>query len=356
MKILFTISSLRSGGAERVLSTLANSLSDKHTVVIVKSDNKDPFYEIDENITIDSLDLYKSSKNVIKKALHNLTVLSSIRNSIKEHNPDIVISFMTRTNIYVLLSTMFLNKKIIISERTNYDAIKSKLWKFLRDSIYPLSNGMVVLSQYDYDKYHFVKNKKIIFNPLFVDNTKTENRAKEKVILAVGSLFEGKAFDILIESLSKIDKQLLSEWKVYIIGEGDKKEELENLIKSLNLDQTVILLGLKKNIEEYYKEASIFVSTSRIEGFPNALSEALSFGCASVATDCITGPSELVDNEKNGFLVKVDDVDMISKKLKLLMQNETLREEFSKKSIELSKKYKSENIVKEWEEYINEIV
>ena len=195
---------------------------------------------------------------------------------------------------------------------------------------------------------------KIFFN--FVNNSKIQDMQKEKIILAVGSIVPGKAFDILIESLSRVDKSLLENWKVYILGEGDKKESLEIMVEELQLSSTIKFLGLKKNIEDYYKKASIFVSTSRAEGFPNALSEALSLGCATIATDCITGPSELIKNEENGFLVEVDNVNQISEKLKILIKDKNLRDDFSKKSIEMSKKYKTENIVIEWEKYFDEII
>ena len=356
MKILFTISSLRSGGAERVLTTLANSLSINNEVIIVKLDNKGAFYTVKKNIVIESLDLYNVGESILKKVFHNVVIALSIRKSIEYYNPDIIVSFMDRTNIYTLLATRFLDKKIIISERTNYDFIKSKLWKAVRNLVYPLSNGMVVLSKYDYDKYYFVKNKKIIFNPLFLDNSKIEGIEKEKIILAVGSIVPGKAFDILIKSLNKVDKSLLEGWKVYIIGDGVERESLEMMVEELQLKSTIKFLGLKKNIEDYYKKASVFMSTSRAEGFPNALSEALSLGCASIATDCITGPSELIKSGVNGFLVEVDNVDQIKNKLEILIKDKSLRDTFSRRSIEMSKKYNVESIVKEWEVYINEII
>ncbi len=356
MKILFVISSLHMGGAERVLSTLANHLSFNHDVVIVKLDNKEVFYEINEKITVESLDLEKANNSFLKKIAHNFTLLYSIRKNVKKYNPDIIISFMDRTNINTLLATMFLKNKVIISERTNYDAQKNKLLRALRSIIYPFSNGMVVLSQYDYDKYHNVKNKKIIFNPLFINTNTDTILEKEKLIISVGRLIEGKAFDVLLKALNTIDKALLNDWKVYIIGEGKERQKLEFMVNDFGLKKTVEFIGPKKNIVDYYKKASIFVSTSRAEGFPNSLSEALSLGCASIATDCISGPSELIKNAENGFLVEVDNVDEIRNKLELLIKDESLRNTFSKKSIEMSKKYNVENIVREWEKYIEEII
>ncbi|RLA74316.1 MAG: glycosyltransferase family 4 protein [Epsilonproteobacteria bacterium] len=356
MKILFIISSLGLGGAERVLSTLANHLSLNHEVLILKLDNEEPFYKISNDVTIESLDLEKSNNSILKKIVHNFTLLSSIRKSIKKYDSDIIISFMDRTNINTLLATRFLGKKLIISERTNFDAQKNKILRKLRNITYPYTDGMVVLSQYDYNKYYNVKNKKIIFNPLFVNADIDSMITKEKVIISVGRIIESKAFDILLNALVKIDSKLLQDWKVYIIGDGRERQKLESMVVDFDLVNTVEFLGVKKNVVNYYKKASIFISTSRSEGFPNTLSEALSLGCASIATDCISGPSELIKNEDNGFLVEVDNIDQIKDKLELLMKDKTLRDTFSRRSIEMSKKYKIDNIVKEWEEYINEII
>jgi len=128
------------------------------------------------------------------------------------------------------------------------------------------------------------------------------------------------------------------------------------LSKKLRLDRIVSFEGRKKEVVNYYRKASIFISTSRAEGFPNALLEAMSMGCACVATDCLTGPSEMIENCKNGFLVEVDNVENIKEKLELLLKNESLRNEFSTRAIEKSKKYDIDSIISKWEVYIEKII
>lgn len=355
MRIMFIISSLNSGGAERVLSTIANSLSKKYEVIIIKTDVDQPFYDLDSNIILESLDFRRMHRNIFNKILNSYVIIKSFRNVIKKHNPDIVISFLDKTNIYALLATRYLKQKIIISERINHEYLKNKFWRFLRRIIYPYTDGMVVLSKYDYNKYSYVQNKRIIFNPLFVNEKTNTVIKKEKIILAVGRLVKDKGFDILLDALSLVKKDLLKGWNVYIIGDGKERKHLEMKSDKLKLNSIVTFLGNKKDIIDYYQRASIFVSTSRAEGFPNALSEALSLGCASIATDCLTGPSELIQDNLNGFLIQVDDVKTISLKIELLIKDEKLRIDFSTKGVELSQQYKTENIVLEWEHYINEI-
>jgi GalNAc-alpha-(1->4)-GalNAc-alpha-(1->3)-diNAcBac-PP-undecaprenol alpha-1,4-N-acetyl-D-galactosaminyltransferase len=352
VKILFTIASLNSGGAERVLTTLANELSKKHEVIILKSDDEDPFYEINKSIVLESLCMNKINSSLIKKMMHNFSIIKVMRKSIRKHKPDVVISFMDRTNIYTVLATRFLDTKLIISERINYEYLKSKPWRVLRRMIYPFTDGMVVLSQYDFDKYSYVKDKKIIFNPLFIKNSKIDLTQKENIILSIGRLVDDKGFDVLLNALSLIDTKLLENWKILIVGDGEKKDDLERLSQNLGLGEKVKFLGKRKDVEELYKSSSIFVSTSRAEGFPNALSEALSLGCACVATDCLTGPSELIEDGKNGFLVEVDDVKEVKNRLKILLEDKKLRSDFANQGVKMSKKYGVVNIVNEWELYI----
>lgn len=354
MKILFTITSLNSG-AERVLTTLANVLCERHEVIIIKSDDDEPFYSLDDKVVLESLCMNKINSSIIKKLSHNFNIVKVMRKSIRKHKPDIVISFMDGTNIYTILATRFLDTKLIISERINYEYLKSKPWRIIRRLVYPFTDGMVVLSKYDFDKYSYVNDKKIIFNPLFVGNSKIDLTQKENIILSVGRLVDDKGFDLLLNALSLIDTKLLNNWKVLIVGDGVRKEDLVRLSKNLGLDEKVEFLGKRKDIEELYKRSSIFVSTSRAEGFPNALSEALSFGCACVATDCLTGPSELIEDGRNGILVEVDDKHEVVKKLSLLIEEEALRDEISNNAKASSKRYELNSIVNKWEEYLDEI-
>jgi len=358
MKILFTISSLNAGGAERVLSTLANYWSHNgHTVIVIKMDDKDSFYNIDSRITLISLGMFKKNLQVSKKIIHNIVIVKTLAYHIKKHCPDIVISFMDRANIYTTLASISTNRKTIISERTNCNGLSSKLWRFLRRIVYPYANGLVVLSDFDFKHYHYVSNKRIIYNPVRTrTNTKTANivniAKKEKIIMAVGRLEKVRCFDILLYSIFFINKKFLRGWKVLIVGDGNEKNYLNQLLQKLSLHDIVQLIGTIKDIERYYSKASIYVSTSRSEGFPNALAEAMSYGCACVATDCLTGPSELIEDRVNGFLTEVNNIFDIRNKLELLLVNERLRKSLGYAAIESVKKYNLESIAKEWEDFI----
>ncbi len=345
MRVLFVISSLTSGGAERVLTRLANYWISKGwsvTILAILSHDKD-FYILNKQIEVISLDI--RYKNFI---FNNLWYLYGIRNTIKKGDFNVVISFLSIINILTLISSIGLKIPVIISERNNFYALRSKFWRILRRLIYPLADNLVVLSKYDYNKYTFVNKKKIIFNPLSnLIDVKLED--KEKIILAVGSLTKQKGYNRFFKALSLID---LKDWKVLIIGEGPKENELNSILNELNLSDKVKLIGRRKDINEFYKKASIFVLSSFWEGFPNVLSEAMGMGVACVSFDCITGPSNIIEDEFNGFLVEQNNIDMLSKKISLLIDNIELREKFFYNGLKIRDRLNIEKIVCDWEDII----
>jgi len=350
MKITFVISSLGSGGAERVLSTLANRFINKYDVSIILLSNDDSFYKLDKNISIINANLFKPSRSIFQKIFNNLKRVITLKKIIKKENPDIVISFMTQTNIISIFATKLLNKKIIISERINYDFLQSSFWKILRKMSYNYANALVVQSNYDKDKYSFHNKCKVILNPLQLKQL--ELIQKQNIILAVGRLDSQKGFDRLLIIYSR----LKTTWKLYIAGEGVERLHLESLIKKYNLQERVILLGKIKNIDEYYHKASIFTLTSRMEGFPNVLAEAMGYGCACVAFDCLTGPSDMIEDNLNGFLVENNNIGEFTKKLQLLIDDKEKRDLFAKEAIKIQDKLSVDKIVKEWEDLIKEVI
>lgn len=350
MKILFVISSLTSGGAERVLTTLANYwASKKMDVCIYTPSSQDVFYALNENIKL--LSTPKRIKNPVLNFFHTLY---NIRQAIKTEQPDIVISFMDRVNIFTLIASIGLKSPVIISERNYYDNLKIKHWKFLRRATFPLSDGMVVLSHYDYEKYSFVKNKRIILNPLdtySLPSVKLED--KENLLIAVGSLTKQKGFDMLIKALSGID---LTNWKCYIIGEGPERAVLTSLIEYHNLTENVLLIGKKNNIYDYFTKASIFVLSSRYEGYPNVLAEAMAHGCSCVAFDCLTGPSEIISDGQNGYLVEANNIDKLREIIVKVLASPNIRTDFFETALQIRETNCIEKIAHEWESYIETII
>ena len=176
---------------------------------------------------------------------------------------------------------------------------------------------------------------------------------KENIILYVARLDKNKAQDTLLKAFSKIDNK---DWKLVLVGDGNKRKEYEQLANKLNIIDSVIFTGKINNPEYYYNRAKIFAFTSKSEGFPNALIEALSFGLPCVSTNCPSGPSELIDDGNNGFLIPVGDSKALQNKLNLLIEDDKLRNNLSKKANLKGKEFHIDNVCLKWERLISKLI
>lgn len=345
MKILFVIHGLRSGGAERVLIMLANYLvTVGYQVSILLFTKEEPFYNIHSSVKLIQIEHIADNKGLPKKLKFIFTRVNLLRMTFKNENPDLVISFMTMMNIYSIVAAKLARKKIIVSEHTNYTVYAKSLSGFIRKLVYPFADFVVVLTNYDKEQYTFVKNVHVINNPLVLSNNHT-NCVREKIVLGVGTLMPLKGFDMLIKAFSKLEE---NEWKLIILGEGPQREELQNLIDELNLGDKVSLPGITKDVERYYKKASIFVLSSRTEGFPGVLCEAIGYGCASIAFDCLTGPSDIIEHNVNGILVDPENVNKLSQEIQKLIDDPKYRSSLSANSQELTSLLDIKTISNEW--------
>ena len=211
------------------------------------------------------------------------------------------------------------------------------MWKKLRDLFYPYANWLVVQTEDTKKFYHDklnIKRQTVISNPISTDFkvemvTASKQSSKENIILNVGRLHPQKAQDVLIKAFSKTNN---NDWQLYLVGEGERRKDLESLISTLNLQKKVHLVGRIEEIQKIYDRAKIFAFSSIYEGFPNALIEAMYFGLACVSTNCPTGPSELIDDGENGYLINVNDTTALTDKLNILMESEELRISFGQKA------------------------
>ena len=353
MKIAFIISSLDSGGAERVLSLMANYWAQKnYRIIILTLGNSKPFYPLVDGVQIEQLSLLKNSVSVFNAIANNIGRIKVIVKRLIKIDPDIVISFMTETNIISTIGCRIINKPIIIAERINYDFLASRVWASLRKLVYRFSNALIVQTRYDQEKYQCFANTSVINNPLNTEKI-FPNSGEEKNILAVGRLNRQKGFDRLIKAFSHLDRK---DWKLTIIGEGDERKNLEKLINNLGLKDSIRMPGTTKTIEHWYQKSSIFVLSSRMEGFPNVLCEAMAYGCACVSFDCIAGPNEIITDKKDGYLVKNGDIHALSARMGFLIKNAEERRRIGKEAMKISGRLNIDSIMGQWEKIIERIL
>jgi len=359
-KIAFVLGSLTSGGAERVVTTLSNSFIKKYDVTIITFKKSEPFYELHDSINLVScIDDIAPSKTLLHSLLLNFRLLRALISLLKKNKIDLVIGFITMANVLTIISAKILKIPCIVSERNNpYIDATPTFWKFCRKYTYPLTDFLIVQTNLIKKFYsELVKNDKIevVPNPISPDlsSKRVVNSKKKKIILNVGKLHDQKNHELLIKAFNDIDH---GDWKLHIVGEGENRPILENLINDLGLDAKVFLLGRKNNIQDHYNSAKVFAFTSNYEGFPNALIEAMHFGLPCVSTDCPTGPSELIQDGENGFLVPVDDQEQLSKRLQMLIDDTELQKQFSSGAMDATKDYNASIVTHKWEQTIAKVL
>ncbi len=335
MKLFLIIPSLGSGGAERVLTTLANNWAKRKQVqltMVVLSDSED-FYTLDEKIQIHRLG-YKGGGDFLEKLVRAKTTVSKLRSLIKENDPNCILSFLTECNIVTLLASRNIKNKVFVSERDSPNANTPKIYKFLRKKLYNNANGIIVQSR-DYQNFISKIVPKVpvvvIQNP--IREIKRYDVQKEKVILNVGRLINEKGQKYLLEAFSRLSNH--TDWKLVILGDGYLRDSLIEEANRLGISNQVSFMGASKEVDLWINKASIFAFSSISEGFPNALAEAMVGGLPCVSFDCVTGPKELIKNGENGYLVKTEDVEDFASKLNELINSEELRQSFSNNSIQL---------------------
>jgi len=356
VKIALIISSLSSGGAERVLSLMVNYWAqNNHSITVITLDNAAPFFLLEDAIKLEQLSILKNSVSVINAIANNIARIKIIRKKLIEINPDIVISFMTETNIISTIGCRIINKPIIIAERISYDFLKSRVWVSLRKFVYRFSNALIVQTRCDKEKYNWLSNTFVLNNPLNLKQMiiNSHSHREEKNILAVGRLNRQKGFDRLIKAFSHLTPK---DWKLSIIGEGSERSNLEKLINDLNLKDYISLPGITKAIEKWYKKSSIFVLSSRTEGFPNVLCEAMAYGCACISFDCIAGPNEIITDKVDGYLVKNGDINALSAKMDFLVNNPEERRRIGKEAMKISDRLNIDSIMSQWDTIIEKIL
>lgn len=281
----------------------------------------------------------------------NYELTRRISKIIKKQHIDLIIGFITSANILATVAAKLNNIPCLISERNNpSNNSLPRFWLILRKFIYPLADHLIVQTKSVKRIYEpMVKTSKISIlpNPLSSELSLLRNNTykREKIILSVGRLNKDKQHYKLIDAFQTLQP---AGWKVIIIGAGPEKDTLINLIKTHNLVDKVEILSHIKDIHNFYNKASLFVFTSKSEGFPNALLEAMHFGLPCISTNCNFGPSDLIIDEVNGFLVPVDDQSLLTSRMSQLIDDEKLRMQIAEKARETSEYFTSKKVTAQW--------
>lgn len=357
-KICFTIDTNTSGGAERVTSVLANYFAG-HTydVFVINSDRDTHFYEMNDSVHVVKMQLDTSEKGRFASLKRFFQKFNFLRKWIQKEKPDVVVTFLFNMEAPTILAGLLTHTKVFTSVRNSVKAF-SKEVNFFRRLFYPKIAGVIFQSQnvMNAPMFRHVKNAKVIMNPLSENKMNISpcaSRERNNHIISVGRLHSQKNQKMLISAFSMIAEEFC-DLELHIYGEGPLRNELQNQIRELALENRVFLEGAVNDAVLLNKDARLFVMSSDYEGFPNALVEAMAVGIPVISTDFDSGVAALLINDSyNGFLCPVGDVNALTEKMRTALNKEIEIDTIVSRAIETVKNLYPEKICAEWEEFLS---
>lgn len=370
MRLLIFIHSLRGGGAERVTANLANYWAGRKwdVVIVTLSPQTEDFYELHHDVKRIALDLAGNSSSMLSGLTGNFRRLVALRRVLRQFNPDIALGMMTTANVLLALATWGLPRLCAIgSERTHPPQYPlGVLWESLRRFAYGRLAAVVALtheSAYWLEANTHARRVVVIPNaanwPLPNQAPRISCEASQRpgkhILLAVGRTSEEKQFDLLIEVFAGL-AQRYPGWNLVILGDGPLRSLLLDQVHMAGLGDRVFLPGRAGNVGEWYEHADLYVMSSRFEGFPNTLAEAMAYGLPAVSFDCDTGPRDIVRHGVDGLLVPPGDKTALAGVLDRMMGDADLRRRFAGRAVEIRDRFSMERVSGMWESLFLEMV
>lgn len=318
-------------------------------------------YDLDPAVTRIGLDLLECSEHPVSGVLNNFRRISRLRAAIRELRPDVLVSFMTSTNALSVIAAKPLKLPVVVSERTWPEAVRiGKAWEYLRRYAYRRATVVVAQTRRTAE---WLREKipgatvEVIANPVTVQPSQSPDAVAQTVLascngrnlaLAAGRLTEEKGFDLLIRAFAPLGRQR-DDWRLAIFGEGPEWNALHQLARALGISDRVIFPGFSRTLHVVMRRVQLFVLSSRYEGMPNVLLEAMACGAPCVSFDCPTGPAELILPERHGLLVPAEDVTGLTCAMDRLMGDGKLRSRLAAAAEGRASEFSMENILNHWD-------
>ncbi len=357
------IAHLGLGGAQRVLTQMANYwIERQHDVAVIclQDSHAQSFFPLHPRARQEGLGLLGESRNSIEGLFNNVRRLAALRRAIRMTRPSVIISFMDRMNILALLSTAGFGIPVLVGERTFPKGSPiGRGWEWLRKAVYPLAASVVVQTELGLRCFstRIQRRGTVIPNPVTIPpglrGCALERMASgaKKTLIAVGRMDPLKGFDLLVSAFAALASRH-ADWTLEIWGEGAERPSLQRRVEALNLAERVRLPGATRDALERLRAADLFVLSSRTEGFPMALCEAMACGLPVVSFDCRSGPREIIRDGVDGVLVPPGGATDLTAALDRMMGDEGLRRKLAARAPEVLDRFSVQSVMNKWEALI----
>ena len=367
LRLTLVISHLQMGGAERVLTELANhwaSLGWAVTIIDFSPPGTLPVFPLDARVAEIPLGLHGVSRSSLSAMSVNVRRIRILRQAILGTRPDIVLSLMNRTNVLTVLSMAGTGIPLIVSEHTAPRGTLTWTWRVLRELAYRRAKFVVMLTADALLKLSpaIRRRGRVIPNPLpsqfarpsdDATSAQVSGEPGQLTIMGLGRLTPEKGFDLLIEAFARI----ASSWptaRLVIWGEGDERARLERLRASLGLVDRIELPGATRHPEQVLRAATIFVLSSRLEGLPMTLLEAMALARPVIACDCDHGPRDIIRDGIDGLLVPPESVGALAAAIDRLLRDGEQRVRLARRAVEVRERFAIGTVSAQWEALFNE--
>lgn len=360
MKILLINDQFESGGAARVACTMCNEFKSRGYDIVVVTDtvNNAVKYDLNKEIPLRDADFRTRSSATLSRIASLVRASKGIRKHLKKEKPDVVIAIQANAFIRTWIANIGLHNTIIAADHTSFARKMDFINTFTRHYLYKYAAGLSILTHRDEiilgNKY---PRKMVIYNPLTWE-IKEGKTKRQKTILAAGrfDIWKTKGFDLLLNVWGRIS-DIFPEWKLEIAGTGNDESVgvVKSMIQQNGIEKRVTLLGQVSDMKSLYARSGVFVLSSRIEGMPMVLLEAMSQGCPCVAFD-VGGASSEMMVDGGGIVVKDGDIEGLKNAIVELLQNDALRTSLSAKAITSSSRFSVDVFMSKWEELIKRTI
>ncbi|MEO3432598.1 glycosyltransferase family 4 protein [Inquilinus sp. CAU 1745] len=369
MKIAFVIHSMVGGGAERVTANLANAWSGRGwevTILTLAARSMDA-YAFNPGVRRIALNAAGESASPVSAIAANLRRVWAIRRALRQVSPDVVLAMMTTANVLALLAVCGTRIPVVVSERVYPPMLPvGRAWAALRRWTYPRARAVVALT---IENARWLEQNcpgsrtTVIPNPVPWPLPDGEPRLSPagtladgcRLLLAVGRLVPQKGFDSLLNAFARL-ASANPDWHLVIVGEGQDRLALETQRARMGLEGRVHLPGHVGNIRDWYARADLFVLSSRFEGFPNVLAEAMASGCPAVSFDCDTGPRDIIRSGIDGLLVPLKEGSSgLADGMCELICDDERRHVMALRATEVRERLSQPHILQLWEDLFDDI-